>query len=699
MSDHVARTSVSDAGRPSSPVTKLSDAAMRLGFLVCLVTEALAGGAAETMRPPGEGAEFDGRTAYLVSGKKLDLEAQAITVSAWVKMKSVDAPQVFLNCGRADSHFTFYLFKEHVRMLVRHSPQAYAYATAPPPPPDTWVHFAGTYDGQTITLYVNGQPAGTARAEGRMTTDNSDLYIGALNPGERFLNGRLEEVNIWRRVLDAGEVAKLVAGERTVALEKDLVGRWVAADLESKIWKSRASEELAADVVARQPQQQDTIELINEKDDGYRGIWYANQPSNDEYVYKYSGGLGTYCAKHIPHAWYVPAADKTFFTYGGATKDNNRQLIHMVSYYDHKTHTVPRPTILLDKRTSDAHDNPVINVDEEGSIWIFSSSHGTSRPSFISRSTKPHSIDEFEKVWTGNYSYPQPWYLAGKGFLLVHTHYTGGRSNCFMTSADGVNWSQRQFLSRIAHGHYQISRPYGDTKVGIAFNYHPQGKGLNWRTNLYYMETSDFGTTWTNVQGEKLELMLTDVQNPALVHEYESKGLIVYMKDITFDAQGRPVILYLTSKGYESGPENMPRTWTTARWTGQAWEIHGGDIISDNNYDTGSLYIEAEDQWRIIGPTQPGPQRYNPGGEVAMWISQDQGRHWTMTRQMTQNSPRNHTYVRRPVNAHPDFYGFWADGHGRQPSESHLYFCNRDGDVFELPAVMDGDAVKPRRLP
>ena len=27
--------------------------------------------------------------------------------------------------------------------------------------------------------------------------------------------------------------------------------------------------------------------------DGFRGIWYANQPSGDEYRFKYSGGLGT----------------------------------------------------------------------------------------------------------------------------------------------------------------------------------------------------------------------------------------------------------------------------------------------------------------------------------------------------------------------------------------------------------------------
>ena len=91
------------------------------------------------------------------------------------------------------------------------------------------------------------------------------------------------------------------------------------------------------------------ILTLNQKDDGYRGIWYMNQPSGDEYVYKYSGGLGTYCAKHRPFAVYCAEVDKTFFCYGGTTRDSNRRLLHMVSYFDHKTKCVPRPTILLDK--------------------------------------------------------------------------------------------------------------------------------------------------------------------------------------------------------------------------------------------------------------------------------------------------------------------------------------------------------------
>ncbi|MDP6046928.1 MAG: BNR-4 repeat-containing protein [Phycisphaerae bacterium] len=447
----------------------------------------------------------------------------------------------------------------------------------------------------------------------------------------------------------------------------------------------------------------------NDKDTGYRGIWYMNQPSGDEYKYKYSGGLGTYCAKHKPFAVYCPPADKTFFCYGGAAKSSNRKLVHMVSYFDHKTKTVPRPTILLDKKTNDAHDNPVISVDNKGYVWIFSTSHGTSRPSYIHKSAKPYDIERFELIKATrnagderkaitNFSYMQAWRVEQRGFLCFFTKYNwpAPRTICYMTSGDGVSWSKWRRLAAIEKGHYQISAA-GRKIAGSAFNYHPKPKGLNWRTNLYYVQTDDFGKTWRNAAGKELSLPLTKPDNDALVCDYRSKGLNVYLKDISYDADDRPVVLYLTSGGYQAGPKNNPRTWTIARWSGKRWNIRT-ITTSDNNYDMGSLYIEGADTLRLIAPTQTGPQPFNPGGEAAMWTSGDSGDTWTLARKLTAGSPRNHTYIRRPVNAHKDFYALWADGHGRKPSESDLYFCNIKGDVFRLPRQMKHNFATPQKL-
>ncbi|HHW08996.1 MAG TPA: hypothetical protein GXX29_03355 [Firmicutes bacterium] len=461
---------------------------------------------------------------------------------------------------------------------------------------------------------------------------------------------------------------------------------------------------------------------LNQKDTGYRGIWYMNQPSHDEYVYKYSGGLGTYPANHQPFAVYCPEVEKTFFCYGGTTPGSYTELVHMVSYYDHKRGVVPRPTILLNKATSDAHDNPVISVDAEGYIWIFSTSHGNSRPSYIHKSERPYDIDRFHEVKAvrrddngelvpmNNFSYMQVWPAVADGLkfqcFFTKYNYPVKRTTCYMTTRDGAEWSTWQRLAAIDEGHYQTSAA-GRTKVGTAFNYHPNGLGLNYRTNLYYLETADGGATWRTADGAQyecgcedehrcrgLELPLREAHNAALVRDYEKEGLKVYINDVAYDEQDRPVILYITSKGYEAGPKNDPRVWTIAHWLGDHWEFRSA-FTSDSNYDMGSIYIEENGVWRIIGPTETGPQPYNPGGEVALWLSYDQGRSWTKKKQITSGSERNHTYVRKPHNAHPEFYAFWADGHARKPSESRLYMCDQDGNARVFPAEMDRDYAEP----
>lgn len=426
-------------------------------------------------------------------------------------------------------------------------------------------------------------------------------------------------------------------------------------------------------------------------DDGYRGIWYMNQPSRDEYRYKYSGGFATYPQQHLPIAIHSKAADKTFFVYGGTVK-GKQELLHLVSYYDHATGEVPRPRILLNKKTDDAHDNPTLQIDDSGHLWIFSNAHGTTRPAYLHRSVKPYSIDAFERILDTNFSYSQPWHLPGQGFLFLHTRYKGGRGLHWMTSADGRSWSDSQPLAHIDMGDYQISARDGG-RVATVFDFHPAPLGLNARTNLYYLETKDFGKTWTTVTGVPVALPLKDPRNPALVRDYKSEQLLVYLKDLQFDA-GQPVLLYLTSKGYESGPKNDPRTWWTSRWTGQEWEFRKL-TTSDHNYDHGSLYIE-EGLWRVIGAMEGGPQGHATGGEVALWESTDQGATWKKSRALTQGSAMNHTYPRRPLNAHPDFYALWADGDAFKPSESSLYFTNRACDrVWRLPASMSADHAKP----
>jgi hypothetical protein len=438
-----------------------------------------------------------------------------------------------------------------------------------------------------------------------------------------------------------------------------------------------------------------------ERDDGYRGIWYFNQPSGDQYVYKYSGGFATYPQQHAPIAIYSREANKTFFVYGGTTKRKYTELVHAISYFDHSTGMVPRPRILLNKLTGDAHDNPTLSIDGDGFLWIFSSAHGTSRPAYLHRSRRPLSIDEFEPVLDTNFSYPQPWHIPGKGFLFLHTRYqrlpasnTNGRALYWMTSPDGRRWSDPQRLAFALMGHYQISWPHRD-KVGTALNVHPPPLGLNQRTNLYYLETADLGLTWRTVRGEAITPPITTEKHPALVRDYRAEGLLVYLKDLQYDSQGRPVIVYLTSKGYQAGPSSGPRQLWTARWSGKQWLFHTL-ATTDHNYDFGSLYLDSDSKWRFLAPTAPGPQPHGAGGDIELWSTTDAGQSWRRVRQLTRGGKFNHTYIRRPLHAHPDFYALWADGNPLEASESHLYFTNKSCDrVLRLPSEMHKEMEKP----
>lgn len=97
-------------------------------------------------------------------------------------------------------------------------------------------------------------------------------------------------------------------------------------------------------------------------------------------------------------------------------------------------------------------------------------------------------------------------------------------------------------------GDYQITCRHGG-RLASVFDYHPKPVGLNERANIYYTETRDHGQSWTTVTGEPLNLPLTEAKNPALAYDFRAESKLVYLKDLNFDSEGRPVILYLTTTG------------------------------------------------------------------------------------------------------------------------------------------------------
>ena len=470
---------------------------------------------------------------------------------------------------------------------------------------------------------------------------------------------------------------------------------------------------------------------------GFQGIWYEIAGGGGDYPNKYGGGLATYPQQIAPMAIYSEEVNRTYFAFGlDINLGPGRNIGHGLSYFDHNTGLVARPQIWLDKGTGDAHDAPVLALDDEGYIYMFSNTHGEARQSWIRRSDAPHSIGGYVDLlspdspsdmavfgnpsnnpgMSGNprFSYSSAWYVPNsteeEKFLLLHTRYISGQRDLFTTSSiDADTWTERKTLSQIESGQYQTSwiKPNGKT-VGTIFNVHPTGQGLDWRTDLYYLETSDQGQTWQTADGLTLVDNSGSNNNPLTIRPDQpihgaaqvydaAPGERVYLKDINYNGRGQPVIMFLTSPSHVPGDHGEPgpdRFLKTAQWNGSQWLIKDFRP-TDHNYDYGAFHIEEDGTWRVIAPYIDGPQQYGTGGEIGMWTSRDQGTTWILEKQLTNDSPYNHTYVQRPLHAHEDFYGFWADGDAFEPSTVHFYFTNKNGDVFHLPYETDSDFVAP----
>ena len=73
-------------------------------------------------------------------------------------------------------------------------------------PANAWSHLAATYDGSTLSLYVNGFLVNTRTLGSLITTSTGVLRIGGNSIYGEFFNGLIDEVRIYSRALNQGEI-------------------------------------------------------------------------------------------------------------------------------------------------------------------------------------------------------------------------------------------------------------------------------------------------------------------------------------------------------------------------------------------------------------------------------------------------------------------------------------------------------------
>ena len=72
--------------------------------------------------------------------------------------------------------------------------------------PNTWVHLAGTYDGTTQRLYVNGTEVANRAQSGPIEVSGGVLRIGGDSIWGELFKGRIDEIRVYNRALSATEI-------------------------------------------------------------------------------------------------------------------------------------------------------------------------------------------------------------------------------------------------------------------------------------------------------------------------------------------------------------------------------------------------------------------------------------------------------------------------------------------------------------
>jgi beta-galactosidase len=76
-----------------------------------------------------------------------------------------------------------------------------------------WHHLAGVYDGNSLTLYVDGVVDASVSSTGSISTNNYDVQIGGNSQSSgREFNGAIYDARVYNRALCPVEIQAMSGG-------------------------------------------------------------------------------------------------------------------------------------------------------------------------------------------------------------------------------------------------------------------------------------------------------------------------------------------------------------------------------------------------------------------------------------------------------------------------------------------------------
>jgi hypothetical protein len=168
----------------------------------------LADGCNWTTGKYGYGLFFDGVDDRVVtpmtSLSSMGISNQ-VTLEAWVNIKNKVDIGRFVSKG--GGRMTLGSPGNQIMMEIKNTGGTTIQAKSPDYSANTWIHVAGTYDGNEVRLYIDGILKDSASQTGNIEDAGDALTIGNDATGtSQAINGSIDEVRVYKRALTAEEI-------------------------------------------------------------------------------------------------------------------------------------------------------------------------------------------------------------------------------------------------------------------------------------------------------------------------------------------------------------------------------------------------------------------------------------------------------------------------------------------------------------
>ncbi len=190
------------------------------------------GGPVRTAGVSGQALRLNGTTQYVSvpDNPSLDI-TEAITLAAWIKPNRIGTQYILRkgiqssgDAGGVNGYELSLSNPGNVFFRFNQASHGDTYrvnsTTIHPADGNTWVHIAGTYDGVTLKVYINGILSDSLTPSNpiNIATNNQPLNIGAQSSGSVNFDGDIDDARVYNTALSEIEIQGLIAAALPVKL-------------------------------------------------------------------------------------------------------------------------------------------------------------------------------------------------------------------------------------------------------------------------------------------------------------------------------------------------------------------------------------------------------------------------------------------------------------------------------------------------